>query len=127
MKRRIVIAEDDGMMRTLYARMIRTLLPDDEILIASNGLEAWILYDQQRPDLMISDLNMPELDGWQLFMRVKDDCEARDLPPVPFLFCTAVRGSAATVDEYESSWPLCCILKPFSIELLHEKIRLLLE
>ena len=66
---RVLIAEDDGNSRLL----LKTLLESQgcEVLSASNGLEAWKLLEQHTPQLIISDIMMPEMNGYEATRKIK--------------------------------------------------------
>jgi two-component system sensor histidine kinase/response regulator len=75
-----------------------------QVLSACSGSEALTLLDQTRPDLIISDIMMPEIDGYEFYQRVRQNPE---LLTVPFIFLTAkgeredIRfGKRLGVDEY---------------------------
>jgi excisionase family DNA binding protein len=63
---KILVAEDDNVLMKLYrARIAAWGLPID-VTTASNGYEALVLVGREQPDLMISDLLMPGMDGFQM-------------------------------------------------------------
>jgi two-component system sensor histidine kinase/response regulator len=75
-----------------------------QVVSASSGSEALTLLDQTRPDLIISDIMMPEIDGYEFYQLVRQNPE---LLTVPFIFLTAkgeredVRfGKRLGVDDY---------------------------
>lgn len=65
-KLRILIVEDNNTLRKLYKTIIGNWGLPLEIVTANNGIEALILIGRTCPDLMITDLAMPGLDGFQL-------------------------------------------------------------
>ncbi|MDP9109305.1 MAG: response regulator [Pseudomonadota bacterium] len=58
------------------------------VRLASSATQALQLIREQRPDLLISDIGMPQIDGYQLLRLLRKD-EARDLPPLPAIALTA--------------------------------------
>jgi CheY-like chemotaxis protein len=76
----ILIVEDS----TTQALLLRHLLEEHqcEVLIAQNGQEALALIRKQRPTLVITDINMPEMDGYQLCKTIKSDEALCDLPVI---------------------------------------------
>jgi signal transduction histidine kinase len=89
------------------------------VRIALNGQEALDLLDRERPDLIISDIMMPLIDGYEFHTKVR---ERPELLRVPFIFLTARgekadirRGKALGVDDY--------ITKPFDEEDLLIAVR----
>jgi DNA-binding response OmpR family regulator len=109
----LLVADDSERIRSL----VRTLLEKagHEVVEASNGRECLrILYDV-KPDLVLLDVSMPDMDGWTALERI------RDLTSVPILMVTArdappdrVRGLRGGADDY--------IVKPFEPEELLARI-----
>ncbi len=101
---RILVVDDDADVRGL----VRTLLERAGVAVreAADGREALRIFFDVRPDLVILDVSMPEMDGWETLQRL------RDLSEVPVLMLTArdgemekVRGLRAGADDY--------VTKPF--------------
>lgn len=64
-----------------------------EVMVAYNGLQAAGLIEQKRPDLILSDFMMPELDGVSLCRQVKGNPETAD---IPFILMTATTGQVVS-------------------------------
>ncbi len=100
----IMIVDDDHGCRTLAAQPFRTR--GDYVRLAPDGFEALAQCLKETPDVIVSDVHMPKLDGWQLLRM----CRARPtLSSVPFLFLTTLggeqerlRGYQLGVDDYVS-------------------------
>ena len=110
--------EDEGDVR----RLVRVLLEraGHTVVEAANGLEALNLLEADAPDLVVLDVAMPELDGWQTLERI------RDLSDVPVLMLTArageldkVRGLRSGADDY--------VTKPFGRQELLARVEALLR
>ncbi len=106
----ILVVEDD----LALLEGIRELLEISgyDVLTAANGREAIEKLDQARPDLIVSDIMMPEMDGYAFHAEVR---KRQDLIAVPFIFLTARgekmdirRGKSVGADDY--------ITKPFDDE-----------
>ena len=70
---RIVLAEDQAMVRGALVALLK-LEPDFEVVAdAPDGEIAWDLVKQHKPDLIVSDIEMPKLTGLELAQRVHDD------------------------------------------------------
>ncbi len=67
-KRRVLIVEDNADLRRLYA--IGLNQRGYEIKLAANGAEAIDRIENDRPDVMILDLVMPVMDGWEVIQRI---------------------------------------------------------
>ena len=67
--KRILIVEDNEMNRDVLSRRLRR--QGYEVLIATAGLEGLRLAADARPDLILMDLGMPDIDGWECTKRLK--------------------------------------------------------
>jgi DNA-binding response OmpR family regulator len=68
----ILIVEDHEYMRTLLARLVAETYPGATIVLATNGTKALAAYNQQRPDLIISDQQLPIMSGVGLVRTLRD-------------------------------------------------------
>jgi DNA-binding response OmpR family regulator len=85
---RCLIADDDDMARMLISSVLSTLA--HECVAAEDGQQAWELFQQHRPPLVVLDINMPILDGLEVCRRIRQHeagaetfiivCTARDGP-----------------------------------------------
>src|SRR5205814_2213239 len=84
----VLIVEDNPDASAL----LQFLLEDEglEVLIAENGTEALFLLTQFRPDLILTDLAMPQMNGLELIKRVKQQAESSE---IPIVVLTAYRGN----------------------------------
>jgi len=109
-------------MRSLLVSTIETL-EGYEIVEASSGFEALRLLPREKVDLIITDINMPDINGLELISYVKNNPNYRHIPL--FIISTESsekdreKGLALGADEY--------LVKPFNPLTLHELIRRYLE
>ena len=115
---KILIAEDDRELRQLFAHVLTK--NGYTVLGVSNGEEALAALEQSYYDLIISDIMMPKMDGWEV---VK---EIRKVSKVPIIMLTAkaeerdeLQGFQLGVDEY--------ISKPFSPKILVARVEAILR
>lgn len=108
----LLIIEDDPAYLNQMALFLR--LEGFDVRTASDGASALVMLHEQRPDLVLSDIIMPDMDGHAVMAALKSDDELAD---IPFIFVTALadradvrRGMAAGADDY--------LPKPFSAEEL---------
>lgn len=114
---KILIVDDSLVMR----RMLRTELTKNsyEVVDAENGKEALERAAMTQPDLIISDINMPVMDGWEFCWQLRKNPH---LNKIPFIFLSAnnevsdrVRGIQLGADDY--------IIKPFSPQELIARVQ----
>ena len=76
---KIAVVDDNSDNRLI----IRTILEDQyEILEFSSGLEAIEGFRQKKPDVVILDISLPEMDGTEILRRIRDDPQLHDLPVI---------------------------------------------
>lgn len=104
MPKRILVVEDDADNRRIVAK---TLSVDGyEIIEATDGIQALAHAQADHPDLILMDLALPNLDGWEATRRLKSDPRTRAIPVIA-LTAVAMRGDeeqarAAGCDDYIS-------------------------
>jgi len=76
--KRILIVEDNEMNRDVLSRRLRRR--GYEVLIATAGLEGLRLATDARPDLILMDLGMPDIDGWECTKRLKAEALTSAIP-----------------------------------------------
>jgi DNA-binding response OmpR family regulator len=118
MSRKILIADDEEhILETIGA-----YLKNDgfEVVVARNGREALFIFRHEKPDLVILDVMMPEMDGWQAARMIRKESD------VPLVFLTArdddidqITGLEIGADEY--------VTKPFSPRVVVARVRALIR
>lgn len=93
------------------------------ILEAANGKEGWKKAIDKKPDLIVSDIMMPEMNGIELSKKLKRDPRTAD---IPVILLTARATEEQTLEGYETG-ANDYITKPFNFEILLARIRNLLE
>ncbi|WAS91182.1 ATP-binding protein [Nannocystis punicea] len=98
---RVIVAEDNADMRAYIASVLRV---DHDIVLTANGAEALAAARERRPDVIVSDIMMPEMDGYELVTRLKRDPDLRDIPVVVLSAKASreetVRGLEVGADDY---------------------------
>jgi DNA-binding response OmpR family regulator len=116
----ILIAEDERDIRDLVAFSLRH--QGHEVIATIDGESALELVYTHRPDLVLLDVRMPRLDGYEVCRRIKDDRALREIP-VAFI---SAKGQEAEVEQGLQAGAEEYILKPFSLDDLLEKVNALL-
>src|SRR5574344_2085233 len=116
----VLIVEDNSDIR----EYIRTSLCDDyEILTASNGKEGWDIAKNKIPNIIISDIVMPVMDGIELCKLVKEDICTSHIPVILLTAKDSLQDKEMGYDSGADSY----ITKPFSAKLLTSRIVNILE
>lgn len=113
--RRILIVEDVDLNRDL---LVQLLEGEYELLTAADGAAGVELARRERPDLILMDLSLPVLDGWEATRRLKADAATRAIPVIA-LTAHAMHGEeerarACGCDDY--------LTKPIDEDRLFERL-----
>ncbi len=92
----VLIVDDEPSTVELHARMVAAWSPACRILKARNGREALEVIHEARPDLVLLDLMMPELDGFGVLEAMRSDQRSRDIPVI------VLTGQALTLEDIEN-------------------------
>lgn len=114
---RILIAEDEKDIRELIAFTLR--FAGFDVLLATNGMEAVEVAEAERPDLVILDVRMPKMSGYEACRRLKENSQTAALPVV-FL---SAKGQDSEVQQGLESGAEEYILKPFAPDELIQQVR----
>jgi two-component system cell cycle response regulator DivK len=76
--KKILLIEDNEMNRDMLARRLQKR--GFELLLAEDGLVGLKLAQTQKPDLILMDMSLPVLDGWEATRRIKGDNATRGIP-----------------------------------------------
>jgi two-component system, cell cycle response regulator DivK len=119
--RRILLVEDNEMNRDMLSRRLRAR--GFEVDVAVDGVAAIAATRASRPDIILMDMSLPVLDGWEATRRLKADRETRGVPVLALTAhaMTTDREKAleAGCDEYDT--------KPVDMERLLDKMNQLLD
>lgn len=115
--RKLLLVEDNEMNRDMLTRRLQRR--GFVVLIAQDGLEGLRIAKEHLPDLILMDLSLPGLDGWEATRRLKGDPATQRIPVIA-LTAHAMAGDRekameAGCDDYDT--------KPIELARLMEKIR----
>ena len=108
----LYIEDNDDNVYMLKMRL--ELLDDFEVLTAEDGEKGCAMAVSERPDIILMDLEMPGVDGWEATRRLKADPQTRDIPVIAL----SAHALAAGCDEFDT--------KPVEFERLLATLRRLL-
>ena len=91
---KILIVDDDEMMIMLARRILSTKY---EVVTATSGAEAIEIFEQERPDMVLSDLMMPEIDGYELHRLLQE----KSGEVVPIMFMSASEDDESEIKGFE--------------------------
>lgn len=120
---KILIIDDDRIIRLLLRNVLQEL-PQVDLIEALDGLDAWDkLSNGLRPDLAITDMMMPRLDGVELVQKIRSNVNLRNMR---IIMCTVIN------DRYRMAEALSLdisgyIVKPFTAAKLIEEVRRVLK
>jgi CheY-like chemotaxis protein len=115
-KKKILVADDTEWNRDLIVQLLEE---NYTVLQAADGAEAVKKAEQDRPDLILMDLGMPVMDGWEATRRIKANESLRSIPVI------AVTSHAMVGDEIEARNAGCddYLPKPIDEDELMKKIK----
>jgi CheY-like chemotaxis protein len=117
---KILIAEDERDIRDLVAFTLR--FAGHEVFAASNGEEAVELAPRVNPDLILMDVRMPRMTGYEACKILKADPDLKDIPVV-FL---SAKGQDNEIQQGLASGAEDYLLKPFAPDQLTSRVKVIL-
>ena len=117
---KILIAEDEPDIRDLVAFTLR--FAGYEVVTGTNGEEAVQIAQKESPDLILLDVRMPRMTGYEACKQIKADPQLKD---VPVVFLSA-KGQEAEIRDGMDAGAEEYLLKPFAPDQLTERVRSIL-
>jgi CheY-like chemotaxis protein len=118
---KILLVEDNEMNWDMLSR--RLTRQGYEVLLAHDGARGVEMAGSERPDLVLMDMSLPVLDGWEATRRLKADPETRAIPVIALtahaMAADREKALAAGCDDYDT--------KPIELPQLLEKMQRLLR
>jgi two-component system cell cycle response regulator DivK len=113
--KKILVVEDVELNRDLVVQLLEDRY---EVLTATDGRAALEVAERERPDLILMDLSLPVVDGWEATRRIKANAALEDIPII------AVSAHAMTGDAEKARLAGCddYLSKPLDDQLLFEKL-----
>jgi CheY-like chemotaxis protein len=118
---RILLVEDNEMNRDMLSR--RLSRAGYEVVIAVDGLRGIAAARSEAPDLILMDMSLPEIDGWEATRRLKTDATTRHIPVIALTAHAMVsdrqKALEAGCDDYDT--------KPVDLARLLGKVQAVLD
>lgn len=117
MNTRVLIVDDSNSMR----QMIRFTLSEEgaEVYEAENGRAGMDLLQEARPELIITDINMPEMDGIEFIRQVRADSSYKFVP----IIVLTTESEEQKQEEGKRAGATAWLVKPFTPEVLLETVK----
>lgn len=114
---KLLLVEDNQMLQEILSEILA--LNDYEVFVAGNGEEALTITAEKKPDLILMDMSLPVLDGWEATRRIKANPATSHIPIIALtahaLAGDRKRSLEAGCDDYET--------KPVEFPKLLKKIQ----
>jgi two-component system, OmpR family, alkaline phosphatase synthesis response regulator PhoP len=122
MSKQVLLCDDE--VHILRAAEFKFARAGYDVRCASDGLEAWEMIQEQLPDVLVTDCQMPRMDGLQLVERIRGDERSRHLP----IIMLTAKGFELAQADLADKWQVAGVLsKPFSPRELVGFVAQLLE
>jgi CheY-like chemotaxis protein len=118
---KILVAEDERDIRELIGFTLR--FAGFEVVLVTNGVEAIEKVPQVQPDLIVLDVRMPKMTGYEACIRLKED-PATSMIPVVFL---SAKGQEGEIKEGLDLGAMEYIVKPFAPDDLTSQVKDILQ
>jgi diguanylate cyclase (GGDEF)-like protein len=115
-KYRILLVDDEKINHVVMSNI---LSPEYNLLFASSGREGLSLIKKEKPDLILLDIMMPDIDGFEMLKRLKSDVEMANIPVV-------IITGLNSVDDEEKGFSLGAvdfITKPFKVAIIKARVK----
>lgn len=116
MSKTILIAEDSASVRKFISLSLKML--GYELIIAEDGMDALEKLPLQKVDLVITDLNMPNIDGYKLIRTIRQNEDYQDLP----IIILSSLSSDEDVEEGLNAGANSYLIKPFNTRKIQYEV-----
>ncbi|MHB1399087.1 MAG: response regulator [Trichloromonadaceae bacterium] len=118
MAKKILIAEDSATMRSLIVSTIAAM-GDFDIFEAANGFDALRILPREKVDLVITDINMPDINGLELVAFIRGNVNYQNTP----LIIVSTEGSQRDREKGLALGANAYLVKPFQPDALQQLVR----
>jgi len=117
MANKVLVADDE--IHIIHVVAIKLRNNGYEVIAANNGAEAYDLACREKPDIVVTDYQMPVMTGLELIAKLRGDERTKE---IPVILLTA-RAFAVSQEQQESLGVASCLSKPFSPKELLKTIQ----
>jgi two-component system chemotaxis response regulator CheY len=115
----VLIVDDSAAIRKILQRVLRQAdVPVGSVFEAGDGIEALATLKKEKIGLVLSDINMPNMDGLEFLTKVKEEAIWKDLP----IIMISTEGSQTKVLEAVERGAAGYVRKPFTADQIKEKL-----
>ena len=114
---KVLVADDE--IHIIHVVAIKLRNNGYEVIAANNGAEAYDLACREKPDVVVTDYQMPLMTGIELITKLREDERTKDIPVV----LLTARSFAVSQEQQESLKVSSCLSKPFSPKELLKTIQ----
>ncbi len=119
--KRILVCDDEPHILEGLRYLLRG--PERKIIVAASGKQALALIEEEMPDLLITDIMMPEMSGLEVVATLRAKNSTRDLPVI----ILTAKGQAQDAAMAQEVWGTTVVAKPFQPQELRELVTATLE
>jgi len=117
MANKVLVADDE--IHIIHVVAIKLRNNGYEVIAANNGAEAYDLACREKPDIVVTDYQMPVMTGIELIGKLREDERTKEIPVV----LLTARSFAVSQEQQESLGVASCLSKPFSPKELLKTIQ----
>ncbi len=115
----ILVVDDSRTTRVIIAKTLKLAgVPINELYQAENGAEALKILDSNWVDLVLADINMPVMDGFEMVDRMLKDGLMKTIPVV----VVSTEGSKTRIEEMRAKGVRAYVRKPFTPEIVKKVV-----
>ena len=124
--RKFLVVDDDADDAELFAEAVGSVDPSVACMNASHGKEALdklVRDENEKPDIIFLDINMPVMNGWQFLSKIKESPTLKAIPIIMY----STSSKATDISTAKSSGALCFFTKPTSFMILKKILRIVIN
>jgi YesN/AraC family two-component response regulator len=112
----LLLVEDDDTVRGIVTRIVTLKFPECTIFSAENGKKGLQLFKEHTPDLVVTDINMPEMDGLEMARHIKE------INPDAAYIVLSANSDEKSVEKFKKIGFCAYLVKPLEFKVLFEAI-----